>query len=587
MMRTRIGVLSLLSLAIVSAGCTCGGDLVNRGAELRANPQTLDFESREIGSQTTLRITFTNAGNAPLTFLSTTVEGADMSAFTLGSMPAASLASGESTTLDVTFHATRVGAFSARLTVTSDAKFTPELSVPLVATSRMGFDAGMPDSGTHDAGVEVDAGFDAGVEIDAGFDAGVEVDAGVLDAGCEVLLCGRAAAGVTCVEISHETFGATWTTQLFNDASGWNTAATGRTVRFGDVNGDGRADVCGRGSLGVNCALNSGTTFGAFTTFTTEFSNAQGWNDGPQYFATVQLADLNADGADEVCGRSDAGVECVFADGGVWRSTSFNDATGWALAKYYPSVQFADVSGDGRADACARGELGISCSLSADGGFGVYTGWSTEFSDADDWDAAPQYFQTVQFPDVNGDGKADVCARSAAGISCGLSNGTQFAASATWSTAFGDASGWATRSQFATIQFPDLDGDGKADVCGRASAGLVCAISSGTAFGAAMTTQLFNDASGWGGDSTYFSTIQFVDLDGDGDLDVCGRGSMGINCAKWNQGAFGTQVLVSAFGSDTDGWSDENRAPTLRFVANGSSSCRIGPRATPAVRVGP
>ena len=38
------------------------------------------------------------------------------------------------------------------------------------------------------------------------------------------------------------------------------------------------------------------------------------------------------------------------------------------------------------------------------------------------------------------------------------------------------AGGWAGAEYYwGTIHYPDLDGDGKADVCGRASGGLYCA----------------------------------------------------------------------------------------------------------------
>ena len=383
-------------------------------------------------------------------------------------------------------------------------------------------------------------------------------------------------------------FGGSWATTLFNDATGWNAAGTGRTVVFGDVNGDRRADACGRGIFGFNCALNTGTGFGPMQMFSTEFSDAVGWGGAPRYFTTIQLADPDGDGRQDVCGRSDAGVVCAVADAGVWRSMSFNDATTWGDPRYFPSVQFADVTGDGRADACGRGIFGISCSSALDGGFGPYTGWlATEFSDALGWGSSPAYFQTVQFPDVNGDGKADVCGRGVSGVVCALSDGAQFLAPSQWSMEFSDASGWAQRSQWATLQFPDLDGDGKADVCGRAAAGLLCARSDGARFVAATATQLFNDATGWAASPSLYSTIQFADLDGDGQLDVCGRGSMGVLCALRRQGTFGAMFLTQALAADSSGWSVDSVYPTLRFAANGPGSCRLGPPATPAARVGP
>jgi hypothetical protein len=68
------------------------------------------------------------------------------------------------------------------------------------------------------------------------------------------------------------------------------------TIRFPDLNGDGLADVCGRGIAGIDCALSTGTGFGLVATWQASFSDANGWNSGPQYYSTIQFPDLNGDG---------------------------------------------------------------------------------------------------------------------------------------------------------------------------------------------------------------------------------------------------------------------------------------------------
>ncbi len=55
-----------------------------------------------------------------------------------------------------------------------------------------------------------------------------------------------------------------------------------------------------------------------------------------------------------------------------------------------------------------------------------------------------KYSSTIQFGDINGDGKADVIGRSATGILAALSTGTGFANAQTWATLFTDAGGGAT-----------------------------------------------------------------------------------------------------------------------------------------------
>ena len=161
--------------------------------------------------------------------------------------------------------------------------------------------------------------------------------------------------------------------------------------------------------------------------------------------------------------------------------------------------------------------------------------WTTSFRNLDNWHTHPSLYGTIEFPDVNGDGRTDVCGRGYAGIYCGLSDGVSFGAATLWSSAFSDANGWHLHeSLYGTIQFPDVNGDGKADVCGRRSDGIYCARSNGTSFGAQGTAGLysahFSNAGGWDADPAYWATIRFPDINGDGWADVCGRSSAGIQC---------------------------------------------------------
>src|SRR5262245_21667428 len=76
---------------------------------------------------------------------------------------------------------------------------------------------------------------------------------------------------------------------------------------------------------------------------------------------------------------------------------------------------------------CARAADGVHCALS-DGvsALGASSLWAPALSDALDW-TSPEYYETIAYPDVDGDGLADVCARAVSGIYCGLDTGTEFA----------------------------------------------------------------------------------------------------------------------------------------------------------------
>ncbi|MGH2897336.1 MAG: FG-GAP repeat domain-containing protein, partial [Solirubrobacteraceae bacterium] len=174
------------------------------------------------------------------------------------------------------------------------------------------------------------------------------------------------------------------------------------TIRFADVNGDNRADVCGRGSGGLHCAMNLGGTFGAAGLVIPNFSDIGGW-DQPQYYRTIQLADLNGDHRADVCGRGTAGMWCATSIGASFNPLSlwvanFSDAAGWNAGPfYYSTIRLTDVTGDGRADVCGRGSGGIHCAASTGGSFGAVNLWTPSFRDADGW-KAPEYYSTIRFP---------------------------------------------------------------------------------------------------------------------------------------------------------------------------------------------
>jgi hypothetical protein len=91
------------------------------------------------------------------------------------------------------------------------------------------------------------------------------------------------------------------------------------------------------------------------------------------------------------------------------------------------------------------------------------------------WGSNEWHWGTIDFPDVNGDGKADRCGRGMSGIYCALSTGSSFEEGTVWTSNYSNDKDWGTsESYWGTIQFPDVTGDGRADVCGRGAAGIVC-----------------------------------------------------------------------------------------------------------------
>ncbi|HMC32606.1 MAG TPA: VCBS repeat-containing protein, partial [Candidatus Angelobacter sp.] len=151
------------------------------------------------------------------------------------------------------------------------------------------------------------------------------------------------------------------------------------------------------------------------------------------------------------------------------------DTQGWNQIPYYGSLRLADVNGDGKPDLCGRGTTGIICAPgNGDGTFGTLQQWDTNFSDAQGWNLA-QYGTTMMFADLNGDGKMDVCGRGTAGILCALSNGTSFGPIFQAINQFTDAQGWNQVPYYGSLRLADVNGDGRPEVCGRGTAGVICA----------------------------------------------------------------------------------------------------------------
>ena len=367
-----------------------------------------------------------------------------------------------------------------------------------------------------------------------------------------------------------------WET-AFNNTYGWASADHHwATIQHADVNGDGKDDVCGRGAGGIHCALSNGSGFGSAPVWSDAFSNANGWHASASYWGTIRFPDVNGDGKADVCGRGYGGIACALSNGSSFNATSmwttdYSNPAGWSAGEYYwGTIQYADINGDGKADVCGRGGSGIMCAVSTGSSFSAPSMWSTSFSNAHDWHTQEYYWGTIRLADVNGDGKADVCGRGSGGVSCAVSNGTSFNAATDWTTDYSNAQGWGSHpSYWGTLEFPDVDGDGNADLCGRGAAGIFCSISTGSSFGTATlfsNSDSFSNAHGWHVTENHWGTIEFPDLNDDGRADVCGRAAGGMVCMQSSGSKFGAAFTMASTYSNTNGWDGSpSHWATIRF----------------------
>ncbi|MFE7631450.1 FG-GAP repeat domain-containing protein [Kocuria sp. NPDC057446] len=339
----------------------------------------------------------------------------------------------------------------------------------------------------------------------------------------------------------------------FGWTQGWR---TDRHVRAtGDVNGDGRADVVGIGDGGVHLALGTGSAelTGAGLVLR-DFGVDQGWRTG---LHPRRLADLDANGADDVVGFGNRGVFVSYGGPGGTLSAprgpeatvrNFGVAQGWRTDRHLREL--ADLQGDGLVDVVGFGNDGIHAASGRPAGSPAAFAPSTRRLADFGWDQGWRTDRHVrQLADVTGDGVLDVVGFGDAGVQVarGRADGT-FAAPALVLREFGRAQGW--RVGHHPRHVADVNADGRADIVGFGHAGVW--VSHGTAdgtFGApSMTLRDFGAAQGWRPDR---HQREVLDLNGDGRAEIVGFGSSGTFVSY---AGFDGNFLVSTRNLRDYGW---------------------------------
>ena len=280
-----------------------------------------------------------------------------------------------------------------------------------------------------------------------------------------------------------------------------------RLVGLADSDGDGRADLCALGPGGVTCAASlerapAGDRPTPSAIFAALPSPPRAMSDAGLR-EPLALADIDGDGRADLCSASEEGIACArAADAGTFSAPR----TWWATRG--SALHLGDLDGDGKADACQAVGTTLTCARSNGQIFTGAAAWSRE---------APTLYALA---DVDGDGRADLCAVEASSISCGVSQRAGFAARTAWSTTPDDADAFVP----GTIRFADLNGDGRADVCGHVAGGVACALSTGRRF---TRPTLWLRAGGsemdrW--NTKAGAHFHLGDVNGDGRADVCVAG---------------------------------------------------------------
>ena len=177
--------------------------------------------------------------------------------------------------------------------------------------------------------------------------------------------------------------------------------STGRELRLGDINGDGKADLCAVEAGALMCAAGDGK--GGFSPALQIDSPASPLAIDPRSLA---LGDVDGDGRVDACGRDAGGILCALAadDFAASRySTAFDDAV--ARTGTAASLTALDADGDGVADICGVDASGVVCATRT--AQAVRSPW-------------PAPDGVVWAGDLDGDGRADACVDTGATITCAV-----------------------------------------------------------------------------------------------------------------------------------------------------------------------
>jgi hypothetical protein len=174
--------------------------------------------------------------------------------------------------------------------------------------------------------------------------------------------------------------------------------------------------------------------------------------------------------------------------------------------------------------------------------------------------------------DVNGDGRADLIGFGSGGVITALSTGSRFNSAQFVLQDFGyEAGGWRVEMHPRTAA--DVNGDGRADIVGFANGGVVVALSTGTGFAAPQL---------WLADFGYnfswrveYHPRTLADVNGDGRADVVGFGHGGVYVAlSTGSGFTPAQFWLANFGYQAGGWRVEMHPRTAADI-NGNGRADI------------
>lgn len=375
-----------------------------------------------------------------------------------------------------------------------------------------------------------------------------------------------------------------WYAGYGSSAGGWSNFNTYPRY-LADVDGDGKADVVGFASDGAYVSISSGSAIGAASRWVAAFGTTQGWSDNNTYPRYV--ADVNGDGKADVVGFAGDGVYVSLSSGASFAApvrwtTGFGTGAGYTNNDVAPRA-LADVNGDGLPDVVGFAPDGVYVALNTGTTFSAPTRWIAAYGvNAGGWSNNTTYPRYVV--DVNGDAFADIVGFASGGVNVSLSTGTGFGAATVWTANFGTVAGY-TDNNVNPRRLADVNGDALPDVVGFANNGVYVSLNTGRAFlsPAFWYAGYGVSAGGWSNDLTYPRYV--ADVNGDGKADVIGFASGGVMVSLSTGNAFATASTWNASFGTSAGYSDNNVNPRFLADIDGDGLADVVGFASPGVTV--
>lgn len=271
------------------------------------------------------------------------------------------------------------------------------------------------------------------------------------------------------------------------------------SIRAADVDGDGRAELLVRWHDGIHLykwVLNPDTGRYQWNRLVAgspawpdmlgdypDFEYREWWSS-ETYYESIWTADLDGDGAAELIGRTPSGLEFYKFVNGAWQALPNRDThgqrilggTSWNLPQYVRTVRFGDIDGDRKEEMVFQSPVGlVTWKLIGDA-------WhllepdrpsrrARQLSPTDD----PEHYETIRLGDLDGDGKAELFLRTAAGAIALHWNSTvrawQFGIIALLDLS--DANGFDKPQYYRSLRLADIDGDGRQEILIRNREGVL------------------------------------------------------------------------------------------------------------------